>query len=601
MLTSVEGEPILSTKSMMPKRFFYCFLALALWACGGEEQSTAPVQTQDVITIQIESEPPSLHPTNARTTYRDLILGLVHQRLHIVDITKPGNIIPEMAIGDPIPVNGGESYTLKIHPEATWPDGAPITSDDVLFTFKAIACPLTDNRAQKGYLEFLSNVRADENDNKTVHLDFREYYMNNKNISILSFVLDRRKYDPDSTLGQYDMLDFLGDGADSLATKEDIQEWATFFNDGKLGQDPEWLNYGSGPYEVTEWSPEQQIVLTRRENYWGAELPGYLHRAYPQQLIFKIIREDASLELQLKEQRIDIASLSIQSAKTLSESELVSSNYDLIRPAKASIALLVWNNRPESGNRDSIFQDVRVRRAMAYALPIDSMLVQNFALPQARAVSPVSPSNPDHNDTLQGIPHNPVYAKQLLEEAGWKDSDGDGYLDKMIGREKKDLEFEMMFSPNSQAVLDIMDRMEEELAKVGVRMIQKQSSMQEYLPQVIGHQFDAALFAMGSSDLPYDFDQVYHSESWGGGSNLFGYRNAEVDTWIDQARVEKDPVVRKDLVDKIQAQLYYDQPGLFFFHPRSEMAIAKKLHAEVYPVAPHVLLNTLRVEGEEGK
>lgn len=599
MVTSVEGESILSTKSMMPKRFFYCFLSLALWACGGEEQTATQEQTQDVITIQIESEPPSLHPTNARTTYRDLILGLVHQRLHIVDITNPGSIMPEMAIGDPIPVNGGESYTLKIHPEAAWPDGAPITSEDVLFTFKVIACPLTDNRAQKGYLEFLSNVRGDETDSKTVHLDFREYYMNNKNVSILSFILDKRKFDPDSILSQYQVGDFLGEGADSLANNEDIQQWASFFNDGSLGKDPEWLNHGSGPYEVTEWIPEQQIVLTRRESYWGAELPGYIHRAYPQKLIFKIIREDASLELQIKEQRIDVASLSIQSSKNLSESELVLANYDLVRPAKASIALIVWNNRPESGNRDSIFQDVRVRRAMAFALPIDSMLVQNFALPQARAVSPVSPSNPDHNDTIQGIPHNPVYAKQLLGEAGWADSDGDGYLDRMVDGQKKDLEFEMMFSPNSQAVLDIMSRIEEDLAKVGVRMIQKQASMQEYLPQVIGHQFDAALFAMGSSDLPYDFDQVYHSESWGGGSNLFGYRSADVDSWTEQARIEKDPEVRKDLVDKIQAQLYYDQPGMFFFHPRSEMAIAKKLQAKVYPVAPHLLLNMLRVERGE--
>lgn len=584
---------------MMPKRFFYCCLSLALWACGGEKQTAPLEQTQDVITIQIESEPPSLHPTNARTTYRDLILGRVHQRLHVLDITKPGNIVPEIAIGDPVPLNDGNTYALKIHPEASWPDGEPITGADVLFTVKAIACPLTDNRAQKGYLEFLSDVRVEADDPKTVYFDFSEYYMNNKILSILSYVLDSRKYDPDSILIQYDVSELLGEEADSLVNNEDIQRWATFFNDGQLGKDPTWLNYGSGPYEITEWTPEQQIVLTRRESYWGANLPGYVHRAFPQQLIFKIIREDASLELQIKEQRVDIANLSIQSSKNLTESELVNSHYELIRPAKASIAMIVWNNRPASGNRDSIFHDVRVRRAMAFALPIDSILTQNFALPQVRAVSPVSPANPDHNDTIQGIPHNPVYAKQLLAEAGWRDSDGDGYLDRVINHEKQDLEFEMMFSPNSQAVLDVMDRMEEELAKVGVRMIQKQASMQEYLPQVVGHQFDAALFAMGSSDLPYDFDQVYHSESWGGGSNLFGYRNTDVDTWTDQARIEKDPVVRKDLVDKIQAQIFYDQPGLFLFHPRSEMAIARRLNAEIYPVAPHILLNTLRVSPAE--
>lgn len=577
---------------MMPKHFFYALLLLGLCGCGGGEQQL----TEDVVTIQIESEPPSLHPTNARTTYLDLILGLVHQRLHVLDITAPGKITPELAIGDPVPRNDGQSYSVRIHEEATWPDGAPVTSADVLFTIKAIACPLTNNRAQKGYLEFMTDVRAEEDDEKTVVLDFSEYYMNNQNISILSYILDRRKYDPDSILANYEVADFLSEEVDSLAAQEDIQQWATFFNDGKLGTDPEWLNSGSGPYEITEWIPEQRIVLNRRENYWGADLPGYVHRAYPKTLIFKIIREDASLELQIKEQQVDIASLSIQSSKTLSESELVTANYDLIRPAKSSIAMLVWNLRPESGSRDSLFQDVRVRRAMSYALPIDSMLVQNFALPQKRAVSPVSPSNPDHNDTISTIPHNPVYARQLLEEAGWTDADGNGILEKRINGEIKEFEFSIMFSPNSQAVKDMMNRIEEELAKVGIRMIQEELSLQQYLPQVIGHQFDAALFAMGSSDLPYDFKQVYHSESWGGGSNLFGYRNAEVDEWIDQARVEKDPEVRKDLVDKIQAQLYYDQPALFFFHPRSEMAIHKKLNAEIHPVAPHVLLNNLRVE-----
>ncbi|MDP5172061.1 MAG: ABC transporter substrate-binding protein, partial [Bacteroidia bacterium] len=212
---------------MMPKRFLYCLLIPVLWACKESPQTTALYtpsddsweqvlyngDLSDTVTVQIVSEPPSLHPTNARTSYRDQILGLVHQRLHILDVVTPGGIFPELALGAPVPINNGDSYSITIHPQATWPDGAPITADDVIFTIKAMACPLTDNRAQKAYFEYLTDVRAVEEDPKTVIFDFREYYMNNQNISVLSFILDPRKYDPDGVMAAYSIPDFLGEQA----------------------------------------------------------------------------------------------------------------------------------------------------------------------------------------------------------------------------------------------------------------------------------------------------------------------------------------------------------------------------------------------------
>ncbi len=595
---------------MKPKYLFYCLCVLFMWSCQkssggssqlymvrgeGSDEIVYSGELSDEIVVQIESDPPSLHPTNATTSYRSLIMGLVTQQLHVFDITQPGEIIAQIADGLPEALPDGKSYLIKIHPQAAWPDGAPITGEDILFTLKAIACPLTNNAPQKGYLEYLDNATLSPENPQHILFTFREYYINNQYLSLISSVLDRRKYDPEGILAKRNLQDFLGASSKSLAEDPDIKTWAAFFNDGKLGKELEWLNYGSGPYEVAEWSPEQQIVLVRRENYWGKELPGHVHRAYPPKITFKILREDASVELQIKEQKIDVAHLSVQSQKNLLGSPLANEHYHFVRPAKASVAMIVWNLRPESGDRAPIFNDVRVRRAVALALPLDSILAQHFAMPNQRALSPVSPANPDHNDTIRGIPHDPVQAKALLTEAGWSDSDGDFVLDKMMDGRQVDLAFEIYYAPNSQAVEDVMTRMETELAKVGVKLMRKPASMQEYLPQVQNHQFDAAIISMGSSDLPYDFKQVYHSDSWGG-SNLFGYRNPQVDEWIDQARVETDPGVRKDLVDKIQAQLYYDQPCLFFFHPRSELALHKRFSGgTIHRSSPHILLNNLQV------
>ena len=597
---------------MTPKRFLAYLLLPLLWSCSGEKSPTGLYTPSDdswaevlytgdlgdSVVVQIESDPPSLHPTNGRTTYRDLILGLTYQRLHFLDLTQPGNLYPSLAVGQPVPLRNDSTYSVTIHPDAVWPDGSPVTAKDVIFTIKAVGCPLTQNGPQKSYLEYLTDVREDPGNPKVVHFDFREYYMNNKNISILSYVLDARKFDPEGTMAAIPVRDFLGESAAKLEADPKVVAWASFFNDGKLGRDLEWLNAGSGPYKVVSWVPEQSIVLERRENYWGKDLPGYAHRATPPRIIFRMIQEDATLELQIKEQRIDIAYPSVQSYQNLLESELVREHYRMDRPAKTSIAVIAWNLRPEAAGRAPIFNDVRVRRAVAMAIPLDSMLVQHFPLAQQRAVSPVSPSNADHNDTIRPIPHQPALAAQLLKEAGWADSDNNGYLDRVVNGKQVELSFELMFSPNSDAVVAIMNRMEQELAKVGIRMVQKTASMQEYLPLVNKHEFDAALFAFGSSDLPYDFKQLFHSDSWGEqGSNMFGYRDSTVDAWIDQARVERDPARREELVNLIQAKLYQDQPMLFFFHPRSEVIVHRRFSgATFYPVTPHLIINALEVK-----
>ena len=63
---------------------------------------------------------------------------------------------------------------------------------------------------------------------------------------------------------------------------------------------------GLGPYYVSEWEPSQYVTLLRKENWWGAGDSSLDNKAFPEKIIFKIIKEDASSYLALKNQEIDV-------------------------------------------------------------------------------------------------------------------------------------------------------------------------------------------------------------------------------------------------------------------------------------------------------
>ena len=190
---------------------------------------------------------------------------------------------------------------------------------------------------------------------------------------------------------------------------------------------------GLGQYYVSEWEASQYITLKKKENWWGSNDTTKYNTAYPDELIFKIIKEDASSYLALKNQDIDVTTnIGTVKLMKLREREYFNNNYDSDFLDQYSFNYIGLNMKPDGLKFKPFFVDQKVRRAIAYMIPIDEIVEVMMHGQAARQASLISPLKKTYNDTLELIPLDIEKAKQLLADAGWVDTDGDNIRIKLL-------------------------------------------------------------------------------------------------------------------------------------------------------------------------
>ena len=191
------------------------------------------------------------------------------------------------------------------------------------------------------------------------------------------------------------------------------------------------------------------------------------------------------------------------------------------------------------------------------------------------------------NTDLPEIPFDPEKAKQLLEEAGWKDTDGDGILDKVIDGKKKDFKFTFLSNTNpvrKQILLVIVDA----LKKVGIQAEVQELEWSVYLDKTKKHEFEATYSAWTSPTTPPDPYQIWHSsQSEGEGSNYISFKNKTNDSLIVAYRNEMDETKRIALIKEWQKLIYDEQPYTFLWSPRARYIYDKRFkNARWYNIQP---------------
>lgn len=581
------------------------FCCACWWVSCGEETAPndSPYQEKDGqivysgekdnrLVVHLLSEPSGLHPTNGRGGSRTVVQSYLYQQLVRISI-KDGSLVPELAKSLPEVSEDQLTYTFEIDPDAKWDDGAPITTEDVLFSLKANICPLTENYGVKSYLDFLETVSLDPSDNRKITLKMTQRYIHNPYFMTNLYILDRRMFDPENKLATFSIEQLMDN-----ASGEDpnLKAWAAEFNDAKYGRDPEMIKGFSGPYELTQWLADQQVILTRKENYWGKGKESYVHDAYPDQLVFKFMRDANALELELQQEQIDVTwQLSTLSYDKLQEGGEVSEDYQLTIEAKDGITIIFLNNRPDGGDHKRIFDDKAVRKAMAYLVPVDQMIEEFYLGHAVRTASPIPPSNSDYNQLLPIILQNVSTARKLLADAGWADTDNDQVLDKEIEGERVPLSFKLTYPSGQQVIEELIGMIQAELKTAGIECIPDPVSMQILGGNLGNNDYDAIFIALGTAAIPYDFKQLWHSTGWPG-SNWSGFANQRADELIDSSRVEMNETIRKRMVDELQEIIQEEQPCIFMYSPTNKVAIHRRFNqAEVYKGRYYINLGSLQM------
>lgn len=547
-------------------------------------------EKNDNVVFQLGTEPTGLHPLIGTQANRGMVLIFTGQQLLTL---HPGTAEPVPVLAKELPVisEDGLRQTYEIHPDATWEDGRSITLEDVLFSFKAALCPLTENRVRKSYLSFIKDARI-ENERFVVEVKEKSIY---NILGITNFVIiDRAFFDPDNVLASYSIPDFIN-RSEEISEDEALKNWAETFNGADNRVKPENLQGLSGPYKVEDWITGQQVILKKKENYWGRNLEGMFHRAIPEKIIFKFMKDEYAIELQIKQQEIDISTvLTTSTYDALNESELVKTHYDLPITRRFSRALLLLNNRPDGIKRPMLFDQVETRQAIAHLIPMDRIIATFLPDSTKRLTSPLSVIHQDANPDLAPIPFDPEKAAQLLAKAGWKDTDDDGILDKMISGKKQNFEFEFAY-PGTMASLDeIVEMIAAEMKKVGI--ICKGTKPARIVTPLAGKDFDAILLALSNAPVPHNFFPLWHSTNWPNGQNYTGYANAEVDTLSKQLSLVFDKEERRKIAYRIQEILHEELPAIPLYNPTHRMAIHKRYNnVELLDNRPLIWVSQLEV------
>jgi peptide/nickel transport system substrate-binding protein len=221
-----------------------------------------------------------------------------------------------------------------------------------------------------------------------------------------------------------------------------------------------------------------------------------------------------------------------------------------------------------------------VRRALSHLVDKQN-LVDKVMLGLAKPVEgPIAFQRPEYNEDLSPWPYDPEKAKALLAEAGWKDGDGDGVLDKEIDGRRVPLRFELISNAGNDERKKVGLAVIDSFKRHGIDASFRSVDWSIMLANVGKFDYDAVVLGWTSSlGAPPDAYQLWHSsQAVEDGSNIVGFKNAEVDRILEEARVTFDAEKRKQLYWRFQEILYEQQPYTFLFAPAAVSVWDRRFH-----------------------
>jgi len=307
----------------------YCSIMLSasfllLISCGGGDKPKEE-KANNIVVYHTIGEPDGMHPVNDNSGPRTEINTYTQVFLVNTDV-KNNQPLPYLAASLPTISEDGKIYTYTLRTDIKWDDGKAITAEDVLFTFKACKCPLSNNPHAKPYLDNIRDLQIDPADKNKIIFTMKDKYI--QNIWMLTDfpIMQRSFYDSNNILAKYTLQQF--DDKNFKADKEPaLMAWATEFNSPKYSRDLKFIT-GAGPYRISGWEPGQTMTLERKKNHWSEGKTGMYEMAGPEKIVITINREPNSYMLEFKKQKYDASTyIEIKAMLELEKSKDFTDNY----------------------------------------------------------------------------------------------------------------------------------------------------------------------------------------------------------------------------------------------------------------------------------
>ncbi|WP_168797555.1 ABC transporter substrate-binding protein [Neolewinella litorea] len=544
------------------------------------------------VRIVLKAEPLGLNPILSVQSISRYLTEQIFQTLNSQDPQtfelRPGLASLPETVRLP---DGGLSYHYEIDSAATWPNGKPVLASDVVFSLKVLLNPLVEAGPFRPYYSMIRDVAVDPEDPRSFDVITRGPYLLAAQAIGDLYVYPEYAYDPEGLLRDVP-LDELSDPerADELVKEiKELRQFAERFNDPAVGYEPDRV-VGSGPYELVSWEPGDRLRLRRRDNYWARDRSEEWLAAYPQNLTFLIIPDNTTTANALRDHLVDVVvDMPIEQYQDLRDEEYLQQYYDFVTVPSFKYYSILLNQA------DPLLRDSLTRRALAHLVDVDQIITQLLPGLAERIIGPVLPAKDYYNRELPAIAYDVEKARDLLRRAGWRDTNDNHILDKVIDGERRELSFELLStpSPTSEAVaLEIA----QSARAVGVDIRVMRQEPRTLLQELTTGNFTASFYGQGFEPTPDDFSQVWSSTSVPpSGTNRANFQNAEADSLIVRIARTIDPQSRAPLYRRFQEIIYDNQPMIFLYSPFDRLVVSKRLEYAPTSLAPNVNFNTLRI------
>jgi peptide/nickel transport system substrate-binding protein len=317
---------------------------------------------------------------------------------------------------------------------------------------------------------------------------------------------------------------------------------------------------GTGPYRLKEWVSGQRIVLEAFDDYFEG-------RPKLDRIVARIIPDQATLFLELKFGGIDSMSPTPAQYKHQIQTEFFKQYFQSFRYPSFGYTYLGYNLK------HPLFADKRVRQAIAYAINKKEIIAGVLLGYGSEATGPFIPSSWAYNPAANAFTHDPVKAKRMLAELGWK-TNAQGML------EKDGIPFSFTVITNSANAtrLQAAQIIKQQLKQVGIDMkimvLEWQTMLHKFIDK---RQFEAVLMGWSVGMDPDSYIIWHSSQTKEGEFNFISYQNEEVDRLLVAGRETFDPVKRKTIYQRIHALIADDQPYTFLFIPDALPVLHRRL------------------------
>lgn len=488
-----------------------------------------------VLRVGMTTEPNSLNPIFALDDYESYVDRFMFDVLVSADPSGRG-FVPRLAAVVPTLANGGISkdgltLTYRLRRGVHWQDGAPFTSRDVKFSYDAIMNPANNVPNRHGYDRIASVATPDD---ATVVIRLKQPYAPA-------------------------VSELFSDGGPGGILPAHLLARYPDLNRAAFNQQP----VGTGPFKLVRWNRGQSVELERFDGF-------YRGKPKAERISIRFIPDEATMINQLRTGELDMFAEASVNAYSLIRS-LPDVKVALVDIHGAS-NLLINTSRPQ-------FRDVRVRRAIAYAID-KRAIVQRFAFGAGTVATEDLPSFMWAYDAhVPRYGYDPARARRLLAEAGWK-ARGDGVLVKG----GQTLSPVLAFAQNNATARLISVQLQSYLRDVGI-----DAQLKGYNSSMM-----FAAFAAGGIYQSGNFDLAWYTMTLGvdpasasrfscdsippNGQNYSRYCDREMDAAQRDGLIHYDRAERQRAYGRSQALLARDVPVVFVFWPKDIEVYRSSLH-----------------------